>query len=760
VGSTKGAEDPPARIRASARLPLPGAIRSRVVRPVACSALALALASALAACRAGVPAAPPPEPSGTGEAPAPPGPPAARLEPMREVLHGIEIVDPYAWMEAPSQELDAWLDGQDAHARAVFAAAPERAAFAEELARVGRAVERVRVVGVATRADGTPRIFQLRLAPGDDVERVWVRDGWDGADRLLVDPSARDRGGIHHAVAYAFPDPAGRHLAYGIAARGSEDAVLEILDVDRGEPLPERYDRAAQPAVAWLPDGDALVYYRTPPRPPGAPADPISDGENWLHRLGTDPGRDEVVLGGSRPQDRLDRTQIPFLRMSPASRWAIAFVLPGVGVEFGVLVGERATLGTARHRWRRAAWFGDGVLDGVLHGDAIYVLRGVDAPRHEVLRIDARRGTLATARRFVAEGPEVIDELYAARDGLYLRLLEGGRTLLRRVSWDGRRRVDVPLPYPGTVRHVVADSTRDGVVFALESWTRRPAWFRYDEREGVVPLALAPVGEDPPGLVEERLEAISADGTPIPLSVMRRAGDPDPEAPALVGAYGAYGLPMLPVFMPYRIAWIARGGVAAFCHVRGGGEGGAAWHEAGRKLNKERGVEDLVACARRLVEAGRADPSRLTAIGTSAGGMVVGGAITAYPDVFAAALLRNAICNAVRFEIWPGGAHNTVEFGARDAPDEARALLASDPYHRVRDGVAYPAVALVVGVHDPRVPPWQAAKCTARLQAASRGGPVVLRVEREAGHGHGSKRSQQEDEWADLLGFALAHGVR
>lgn len=259
-------------------------------------------------------------------------------------------------------------------------------------------------------------------------------------------------------------------------------------------------------------------------------------------------------------------------------------------------------------------------------------------------------------------------------------------------------------------------------------------------------------------ITSEVAEATSADGTKVPLSIVRRKDTPlDGSAAGLVEGYQAYGAVSRPSFSAVPLTWVDRGGIRAICHGRGSGDHGKQWHLDGVKHNKERGVDDFIACAEYLVAHKYTASSRLTVVGTSAGGMLVGGAITKRPELYAAALLRVPGVNMLRFETTEGGPANVPEFGTAADESDFKHLLASDPYHRVVDGTKYPAMVITGGKHDVRVPIWIPAKFAARVQAANASDrPIVFRIETDAGHGQGSTRTQIEEEWADLYAFALS----
>jgi prolyl oligopeptidase len=243
----------------------------------------------------------------------------------------------------------------------------------------------------------------------------------------------------------------------------------------------------------------------------------------------------------------------------------------------------------------------------------------------------------------------------------------------------------------------------------------------------------------------------------IPLSILRAKNIKlDGTHPTHLIGYGAYGISYDAEFDPVRLAWLERGDVIAIAHVRGGGEYGEEWYRAGYKLTKQHTIDDFIASAEYLIENKYTSPRYLSGEGTSAGGVLIGGAITQRPDLFAGALIRVGCSNTLRMEFTPNGPPNIAEFGTVTDPDGFKALYAMDAYQHVKDGVAYPGVLLTAGINDPRVDPSQPAKMAARLQAAtSNKKPILLRVDYDAGHGMGSTRAQHDLEFADEMSFLL-----
>jgi prolyl oligopeptidase len=243
----------------------------------------------------------------------------------------------------------------------------------------------------------------------------------------------------------------------------------------------------------------------------------------------------------------------------------------------------------------------------------------------------------------------------------------------------------------------------------------------------------------------------------VPLTILaKKSLRLDGGNPAILDGYGAYGITLEPDYRPRRLAWLERGGILAIAHVRGGGEFGEEWHMGAHILNKANTIRDFIACAEYLVKEGYTSPKKLAGTGASAGGLTIGGAITQRPDLFAAAQSDVGLSDLLRTELSPNGPPNIAEFGTVTKKDQFTAMYAISPYHRVRDGAAYPATIVTTGINDPRVDAWEPAKFAARLQTAtSSGKPVLLRIDYDAGHGYGSTRMQAIAETADVWSFFL-----
>jgi prolyl oligopeptidase len=682
-------------------------------------------------------------------------PPIARVEPVREMLWGEAIVDPYRWMENPADR--DWLPfmrGQAAYARYVLDALPGRRALLHRIAALSSAMtgaDRVQLAG--------ERIFYERRPPGADIHQLFVRHRLEGPERLLIDPGAVRRSGQHISLDWWAPSPTGRWVCYGLSRAGSEDSVMHFMNVDSRQVLRDRIDRTQYATPSWLPDETGVFYNRLAPGVARDSVDYFKNSACWLHRLGTPPEADIKVLGGSlEPGTAIDPIDAPNVAADASSEWVVAGLYGGVRRENPLFTARLADVAAGKARWRRVCDVADEVVSFVFKGDDLFLLTTRDAPNGRVVRTSMGQPDLSAATTVVAEGRAVIDGLVAARDALYVADMEGGYGNLRRVSHTGEN-ASVSLPFRGAIGGLVGDTGQDGILLTLGSWLRPPSVWSFRPGGEMRPAALSPaprINVAPYEVIESF--ATSADGTRIPVSIVAKKGmDRDGSHPTIVAAYGSYQEVMRPSFDGRAMAFLEQGGIVATAHVRGGGEYGKAWWQSGQKLTKPNTWRDLIAACEHLIGEGWTSRHRLAIDGASAGGIAVGMAMAERPDLLAAMIGRVGAFNLLRSEFAPNGPNNVVEFGS--VADEAgfRALRAMDSFHAVQDGVAYPAVLLTVGMTDSRVSPWDPAKMAARLQrATTSANPVLLRVTFDEGHGIGSTKTQADEEAADVYAFVLS----
>ena len=484
----------------------------------------------------------------------------------------------------------------------------------------------------------------------------------------------------------------------------------------------------------------------------------------YLHVVGTDPEKDRVIFGYDvSPRVKVLPNDLPFVYTQIGSPYAFGGLAHGVQNEITLYAAPIASLGSADIPWHKIVDVDDEVTDATPRGEDIYLITHKGALRFKIIRTSIANPDLAHAQVVVPETEAVIKSQTVASDAHYVFLLDGGIGKVLRIPYTSAGSTTpqpVPLPLAGQVWADASDPRVPGILLGITSWTKASADYAYDPRTNLVTdTHLQPVGpyDNPTDIVSEEVKAPSYDGTMIPLSIVhRRDIKLDGSNPTLLEGYGAYGITLDPYFDPKLLAWLERGGVYAVAHVRGGGEYGEGWHLAGKLLTKHNTWRDFIAAGQYLVDHKYTSPARLAGEGGSAGGITIGRAITERPDLFGAALDDVGISDALRVETSPNGPPNTPEFGSTQTAEGYQALYEMSSYHHVKPGTPYPAVMVVTGINDPRVTPWEPAKMTAALQAAtSSGKPVLLRVDYEAGHGMGSTKTQRErllaDQWSFLL---------
>jgi len=691
---------------------------------------------------------------------APPTQPVAPIHPVTDDYYGVKVTDPYRYMESlKDPEVDAWFKGQDAYTRAQLAKIPGHDALLARIKELDQSIP-ARVTDV----NFIPgRYFYEKMLPSEIVPRLYVRDGLNGQERVLLDPAKYPApAGSHNAINYYVPSWDGKMVAVGVSPGGSEDAVIHIVEVDTGKEFAETMDRARFGGVSWRGDNHSFFYNRMQKLAPGQPeTDQEQKSQIYLHVVGTNPDQDPAVLGvGISPKVEISPLDIPIVFTTVAGRWAIGYIIHGVLNEVTVYRAPVDAVGKPDAPWEKICDVADDVTSLTTLGDDLYLLTHKDAPHFKVLRTSLAHPDMQHAETVVPESGNVIKGLATAQDGLYLQETDGINGVLKYLPVKGGGIETIPLPFGGIVNLTASDERVPGALVELTSWAKAPRIYAFDPATGKMEdTKLQPLGPygDPPDVVSEEVMVKSWDGTMVPLSIAHKRGmKMDGSAPTLLSGYGSYGISMDPAFDPTRLAWLEKGWVLAMAHPRGGGELGEDWHKGGQKLTKPNTWRDFIACAEYLIANHYTSAGKLAGSGTSAGGITIGRAITERPDLFAAALDRVGMSNAVRSEETPNGPPNTPEFGTVKTLYGFEDLYAMDAYLHVQNGVHYPAVMVTTGWNDPRVASWEPGKMAARLEAATGSGkPILLRVDYAGGHGFGSTKTQAEEQLADEWSFLL-----
>ncbi|HUH05402.1 MAG TPA: prolyl oligopeptidase family serine peptidase [Kofleriaceae bacterium] len=669
-------------------------------------------------------------------------PPPTRRGDDADLLHGERIEDPYRWLEdAAAPDVRAWMDAQDAHARRSIAALPER----EQLLAGFRRLFYYDAVSSPERR-GT-RYFYTRKHHDREKNVVYVRDG-AAEERVLFDPNTLSEDGTVSLGVWV-PSHDGRLVAYALRANNADAATLHVRDVDAGTDLPDDVIAGAKYAhPSWLPDGSGFYYTRLPDDPAIAIADLPGHAEVCFHAIGTAASADRVV--------------------HPATGNAESFIHGEVSRDGRLLVvsiqhGWSSTDVYVAERERADDVFAplvagfDALYEVIAHGDALYIHTNEGAPRYRVMRaaLDALHHDAWT--ELIAEDEATLESVRVVGGYLVCRYLRDARSELHVRGLEGQPVRQIDLPDLGTVTELTGEPDGAEIFYAFTSFTDPGKIFRL-ELPGGAPERWATVelDVDTSNIVCDQVRFRSRDGTEVPMFIIHRrdltpANGP---RPTILYGYGGFNVSLTPAFSPRPLPWLERGGVYAIPNLRGGGEYGEAWHRAGMLANKQNVFDDFIAAAEHLIASGWTTPDRLAIHGGSNGGLLVGAAMTQRPELFRAVVCAVPLLDMLRYHLFGSGRTWIPEYGSADDDDLYPVLRAYSPQQAVTESTAYPALLMLAADSDDRVDPMHARKFVAAIRHATTSPhPVLLRIERNAGHGGADMVKQMVEQAADTYAF-------
>ena len=668
--------------------------------------------------------------------------PPARRTPVAETLHGHRISDPYRWLEDDdAPETVEWTRRQNAFTEAYLASFPGRERIHARLAQL------LAIGAISVPSPARGRYFYQLREGSQNQPVLLVREGLGGADRVLVDPNRlNDRGTT--ALDWFYPSEDGKLLAYGLSEDGSEESELRVMEVDTGETLADRIPHTRAADLAWLPDATGFYYTRYPS--PGE----VPDGEEhyhraiYFHRIGAEPVSDELIF---KPEEK---EYWPGVDLSPDGRWMVISVARTFD-QTDIYLKDRTTGGPLT----AVAVNLEASFDAAVVRDRLYIRTNLDGPTYRVYVADPMNPERAAWNEIIpARADAVLEGMGITRNHLVLSYVERASSRLRIADLDGRGVRDLPLPAIGSVFGIGAEWDSTELLVGFSSFTVPPAIYRMVLPEGEPELWRRVAVDLDPGRYEvEQVTYGSKDGTPVSMFIVRPAGlVRDGSRPVYLTGYGGFNISMLPGFSRSLLLWLEAGGVVAIPNLRGGGEYGEAWHQAGMLGKKQNTFDDFIAAAEYLIRERYTSPRHLAVAGGSNGGLLMGAVLTQRPDLFRAVVIQVPLLDMLRYHHFLIARLWIPEYGSPDDPREFEWLRSYSPYHHVRDGVAYPAVLLATAESDTRVHPMHARKMTALLQSATGSGyPVLLRLETQAGHGAGKPVSKLVDELADSWTFVF-----
>jgi prolyl oligopeptidase len=652
---------------------------------------------------------------------------------------GTTVADPYRWLEdGDDPEVVAWLQAQAAHTREHLDALPGRAQI---VAALDRAV-RLPHSGLPLRRG--PHWFRTSNDGTQQQDVLLVADEPYGSARVLLDPTEVDPAGST-SLAAVRPSPDGSLVAYSWSEAGSDWRTWRVRDTATGE---DRSDEVCWSKFAWpcwLEDGSAFVYSRFDPPEGDAYVASNAAERLELHRLGTDQDDDELVF--ALP----DEPAITFWpEITEDGRWLVIVGSPGTEPHARVWVRD---LHDAQGEVRPLVEVADASWQPIgSTGDELIMITDRDAPMGRIVAIDA---VTAEVRELVAESGDRLENAAIAGGRLVVQWLHDAASRLSVHDLDGTRRTHVELPALGSITAIEAREDDDTVHLGWSSFVSPGSVLAYDTGADRLTTAFeTPLRSD---LVTEQIRVTSADGTTVPVFLVHRRDitAADGPHPAWLYGYGGFRAAVTPEFEPTRFAFAEAGGVVAVACLRGGGEYGARWHDAGRLANKQNVFDDAIACATHLIESGWTDRGHLALTGRSNGGLLAGAVLTQRPELFAAVVPEVGVLDMLRFPLWTIGWAWTGDYGDPRA-DEAQfnTLHSYSPLHNLRPDAGYPPVLVMTSDHDDRVVPAHSMKFAARLQEVSPDGAIaLLRVDAASGHKEGRSHDALVAERADVLCF-------
>ncbi|MEY2536383.1 MAG: prolyl oligopeptidase [Verrucomicrobiota bacterium] len=677
--------------------------------------------------------------------------PETPKKPVTDDYQGIKVEDNYQWLESDTDpEVKAWSDAQNQKTRAYLDKLPDRPAIEKQLAD-WYAKTSPSYSGLVSRPG---ILFTMKFQPPKQQQMlVTLASASDlKSEKMVLDPNALDAKGTT-TIDWFVPSHDGKYVAISISQGGSEDGTLHIYETATGKALSDSIAHVQYPtaggSAAWNADGTGIFYTRFPRQGERPDADLNFYQQIYFHKIGTPDTDDTYSLGKDFP--RIAEIK---LEGSRDGKYVVATVANGDGGDFAhYLLGPDGN-------WKQLTQFSDQVK-AVRFGrdNALYLLSRADAPRGKILRVSLDNPELASATMIVPPGDAVIQFLEPTGNALYVGDLLGGPAQIRRFGLDGKGETLIPIPKISAISEM--ESLEDNtLLFRDVSYTEPAAWYKLAAGK-TEPVKTALVNTSPVSFADievTREFAPSKDGTKIPLNVIRRKGTKlDGNNPTLLYGYGGYSISMQPNFDFTRRVWFDRGGVYVVANIRGGGEFGEEWHKAGNLIKKQNVFDDFAAAAEYLTKQKWTRPEKLSILGGSNGGLLMGAMITQHPELFRAVVSAVGIYDMLRVELAPNGAFNVTEFGTVKDPEQFKALYAYSPYHHLVDGTKYPSILMMTGANDGRVAPYHSRKMIARLDEANKStNPILLRTTSSAGHGIGTALSERIKQQADQYSFLFA----
>jgi prolyl oligopeptidase len=676
--------------------------------------------------------------------------PQTRTVSHEDVYHGTRIGDPYRWLEdGNSEDTKGWIGAQNAVTRAYLDALPMRSAFEKRITELWDYPK----TGIPFREGG--RLWYRKNSGLQRQSPLFSRGSHNSRAQMVLDPNELSPDGSL-ALTITSPSPDGRYLAFGVSEGGSDWRTVMIRDLVTGRTLSDTVKFLKFSGVSWTKDAKGFYYSRYPEPAPGEKLQgSLSNQSVYYHRIGTPQSQDVLVY--ARPDQP---SWFNFASLTEDGRYLLVFVSRGSDPKNQLFY---ADLGDPRSPDVKApikplfeTW--DASYNPVGNrGSTIYMQTDKDAPRQKIVAFDVARPS--EWRTVVPEGKDAIDAVATLKDRIAVNYLEDVKARVKFFSYSGRPMGELKLPGIGTLAGMSAREDRTEMFYAFTSPLYPTTVFRWDAETGVsTPFEPAKTSFDPSQYETRQVFYQSKDGTRVPMFITMRKGTVlDGTNPTMLYAYGGFNVSMTPGYAPDVPAWLEKGGIYATANLRGGGEYGEEWHQAGMFERKQNVFDDFIAAAEYLVREKYTSPKHLAISGGSNGGLLVGAVMNQRPELFAAAFPAVGVMDMLRYHKFTVGAAWATEYGSADNPEQFSYLVKYSPLHNLKKGTCYPATMVTTADHDDRVVPAHSFKYAAALQASQGcANPTLIRIETQGSHGYvptDKRIAALADKWA----FAAYH---
>jgi prolyl oligopeptidase len=672
--------------------------------------------------------------------------PPARKGDQVDEYHGVKVADPYRWLEDPqSPETRAWIEAQNEVTTAFLDAIPARKSIRQRLTHLWD-YERY---GLPSQRGG--RYFFSRNTGLQNQAVNFVAESLHGKPRVLIDPNTLSPDGTVALSGMSISEN-GKYCAYSLSTAGSDWQEWRVRDVDTGKDLPDHLRWAKFSGAAWTPDHQGFYYSRyDEPKSGGELQEANYYQKLFYHRLGTPQSDDRLVY------ERRDQKEWGFgAKVTDDGHYLIIPVWKGTERENGIFYQDLQQPGAPVVELLGGFDASYSFIDN--EGPIFWIRTDRDAPRGRVIAIDTRRPQPEHWKEVIPQARETLEGVDAVGNRFFANYLKDAHTQIRIFSLDGRPEGEVALPGIGSAGGFGGKRSETETFYGYTSFTAPYTIYRYDTVTGKSTVYReARVDFDPKRFVTRQVFYPSKDGTRVPMFLIHRKGlRRDGNRPTYLTGYGGFDISMTPYFSVANVVWMEMGGILAIPNLRGGGEYGKEWHEAGKKLKKQNVFDDFNAAAEWLIAEKYTSPRRLAIAGGSNGGLLVGACMIQRPDLFAAVLPAVGVMDMLRFHKFTIGWAWVSDYGSPDDAKEFRALYAYSPLHQLKPGTRYPATLVTTSDHDDRVVPAHSFKFAAALQAAQGGdAPTLIRIETKAGHGGGKPTSKIIEEISDRFAFLV-----